>query len=135
MGSGAQSYSEELKQDIRTRKLEGKFAWHEAVPNEQLYKFYSAADAAVWPYGASIGMREAMACGLPIIIGKDSQVTELVGYSNGFLYREDDASDLAQQLEKLLNPELRREMGRNSRKVVEDSLNWKIIAEQFVELV
>ena len=135
VGSGPQSYIEKLQQDIKAKNLEGKFAWHEAVPNEQLYKLYSVADVAVWPYGASISMREAMSCGLPIIIGEDSKVTELAEYHNSFIFREDDVADLVQQMEKLLDPELRREMGRNSRKLVEDKFSWRVIAEQFIELV
>ena len=134
VGSGALSYIEELKQSIKTKGLEGKFIWHDAVPNEQLHRSYSAADAAVWPYGPSISMREAMACGLPIIIGENSTVTELVAYGNGLLYREEDVPDLAQQMEKLLDPELRREMGAKSRKLVEDRFTWRRIAEQFIEL-
>ncbi len=135
VGGGSQSYIEQLKQDIRAKKLEARFAWHEAVPNEQLYRIYSAADVAVWPYGASIGMREAIACGLPIIIGERSNETEVIEYKNGLTYREEDVSDLAQQMEKLLDNQLRREMSRNSRKLVEDKLNWRIIAQQFVGLV
>ncbi len=135
VGGGSQSYIEQLKQAIKTKNLEAKFAWHEAVPNEQLYKIYSAADVGVWPYGTSIGMREAMACGLPIIIGERSHETELIEYKNGLTYREEDVSDLAQQLEKLLDNQLRREMSRNSRKLIEDKFNWRIIAEQFIKLV
>ncbi len=124
-----------MKQDIKTKSLEDKFAWHEAVPNKQLYQFYSAADVAVWPYGASISMREAIACGLPIIIGEDSRVAELIEYNNGLTYREEDVSDLARQMEKLLDNQLRSEMSRNSRKLVEDRFNWRIIAQQFIRLV
>ncbi len=135
VGGGSQSYIEQLKQAIKTKNLEAKFAWHEAVPNEQLYKIYSAADVGVWPYGTSIGIREAMACGLPIIIGEGSNETELIEYKNGLTYREEDVSDLAQQMEKLLDNQLRREMSRNSRKLVEDRFSYRIIAEQFIKLV
>ncbi len=134
VGGGSQAYIEELKQTIKTKSLESRFVWHEAVPNEQLYKIYSAADVAVWPYGASIGMREAMACGLPIIIGENSMETELIEYKNGLTYREEDVSDLAEQMEKLLDKQLRSEMSRNSRKLVEDRFNWKSIAQQFIGL-
>ena len=135
VGGGSSSYIEQLKQSVRLKKLEDKFTWHEAVPNKQLQRIYSAGDVAVWPYGASIGMREAMACGLPIIIGKDSKVTELIDYNNGLIYQEGDTSDLTQKMEKLLDPALRSEMGHKSRKLVEDRFNWGTIAEQFIELV
>ncbi len=135
VGGGSQSDIEKLKQAVKTKKLEAKFAWHEAVPNEQLYKVYSAADVAVWPYGASIGMREAIACGLPIIIGENSNETEVIEYKNGLTSREEDIPDLSQQMEKLLDNQLRGEMSRNSRKLVEDKLNWKTIAQQFIEVI
>ena len=76
-----------------------------------------------------------MACGLPIIIGENSAVTELVAYDNGLTYHEGDASHLARQMEKLLDFTLRREMGEKSRKLVADRFAWKVIAEQFIELV
>ncbi|MFC2001650.1 glycosyltransferase family 4 protein [Chloroflexota bacterium] len=135
VGNGSRSYLSRLQQEIQTRDLEGKFIWHGAVPNQELYKIYSAADVAVWPSGASISQREAMACSLPIIIGEGSKVTELIGYTNGLICREEDATDLAQQMEKLFDSELRSEMGRNSRRFVEERLSWKIIARKFIELV
>ena len=135
VGSGSQSYIEELKQDIKTKNLEGTFVWHEAMPNNQLYRIYSAADAAVWPIGPSISMREAMACNLPIIISEESAVSELVAYDNGFTYREGDVLQLTQHMARLLDPKLRREMGLRSRKLVEERFNWRTIAEQFINLV
>jgi len=135
VGGGSESYIDELKQKTKSKKLEDRFVWHEAVPNEQLYRIYSAADVAVWPYGASISMREAMACSLPIIIDEMSTETELLEYNNGFTYREGDLQDLEQKMEKLLYAELRGEMGLNSRKLIEDRFNWKAIAGQFIELV
>ena len=71
--------------------MEDKPVWYEAMLNNQPPRLYSVSDVAIWPYGASIGMREAIACGLPIIIGEDSKVTELVDYNNGLTYREEDS--------------------------------------------
>jgi len=135
VGGGMQSYIDKLKRDIETKSLGGRFVWHEAVPNEQLYRIYSAADVAVWPIGASISMREAMACGLPIIVSEDSGVTELVDYHNGLKFSGGDAIDLARQMERLLDPELRREMGEKSRRATEEKFNWKMISRQFLSLV
>lgn len=135
VGNGPQTYIEELKQNIKAENLEDRFIWHDAVPNKELYKFYSAADVAIWPHGPSISMREAMACSLPIIISEGSAVTELVDYNNGLICQEENASDLSQQMEKLLDPQLRREMGQRSRKLVEEKFSWRIIARQFIELV
>jgi len=135
VGDGLQAYIKKLKQQIRDACLENNFFWHGVVTNKELYKYYSAADAAVWPRGASISQREAMACELPIVISEGSLVTELVDHSNGLICKEEDASDLASQMKKLLDPKLRREMGVNGRKLVEEKLNWTTIARQFLDLV
>ena len=135
VGDGPSTYVEEMKQRARDGNVGDKFLWQQAVPNKELYKFYSAADVAVWPRGATIGQREAMACGLPIIISDRSMVTKLVAYNNGLICKEDNPSDLAEKMEKLLDPVLRREMGQNSRKSIEEKLNWKVVAKRFIELV
>lgn len=135
VGDGPSTYVEKMKLAIRDAVLVDKFIWHNVVPNRELYRLYSAADVGVWPRGASIGQREAMACGLPIIISADSMVTELLDYDNGLICQEENPSDLAKQMERLLDAELRRKMGQNSRKLVEETLSWKIIAKQFIDLV
>ncbi|MEE8471152.1 MAG: glycosyltransferase family 4 protein, partial [Dehalococcoidia bacterium] len=135
VGGGLPSYVERMKQDARVTGVEDRFVWRDAVPNKELPRFYSAADVAVWPRECSMSMMEAMACSLPIIISDSSETTERVGNNNGLTYSGDDASDLARQMERLLNAELRKEMGQNGRKFVEEKLSWKIIARQFIELV
>lgn len=134
VGNGPQSYIDKMKLTIQSEGLEDKFIWHEVVPNKELHKFYSAADVAVWPREASLSMMEAMACGLPIIISDRAEVTERVKHNNGLTYCGDDASSLAQQMEKLLDPKLIEQMGQNGKKLIEERLSWRIISKQFIEL-
>jgi glycosyltransferase involved in cell wall biosynthesis len=135
LGSGGAEYLDKMEHYIRNGNLEDRFFWHDAVPNKELYKFYSAADVAVWPLEGSLSIMEAMACKLPVIISDTSQVNERVGYGNGLTYAGEDPADLARQMEKLLDPDMRKRMGANGRKAVEESLNWETIARQFLELV
>ena len=135
VGSGPEGHINYLRNMLKAENITSMFILRNHVHNKNLFKFYSAADVAVWPRGASISQREAMSCSLPIIISHNSMVTDLVNYNNGLVCKENDASDLAQQMEMLLDPELRRTMGTNSRRYVEEKLNWKIIAQQFLEVV
>ncbi len=135
VGKGNSAYEEGLKSKIKSGDLGERFIWHEPVPNSELYRFYSAADVAVWPRAASIGQREAIACGLPLIISDDSLVTDLVGHNNGFVFKEGDAEHLAEVMQKLLEPGLRREMSINGRRFAEEYLSWGVIARQFMGLV
>lgn len=135
IGGGVDSYVREIKKNIRNADLENRFIWHSSVPNQELLGFYSASDVAVWPRESSLSMLEAMACNLPVIISDKSEVTERIGYGNGLTYRGDDALDLAQQMKRLLAVRTRKEMGSKGRKLIEEKLNWRIIAKQFIELV
>lgn len=135
VGSGPEAYIEKLKLSIRAKNLEDRFIWHGAANNNELYKLYSASDVAVWPVGASISILEAMACGLPIIVDESPNMNEMTYVTNQLRYRDHDASDLACQMEKLLDTELRRELGYQARNLVDEKLSWRIIAKQFVELV
>lgn len=135
VGNGLPSYMNEMKQEIKNSGTESKFVWVDTVPNKELYKYYSAADVAVWPREGSLSMMEAMSCGLPIIISDNSLVNERVGHNNGLTYKGDDASDLARQMAKLLDPELRKKMGEQGKIFVEEDLNWTNIAKQFIRIV
>ncbi len=135
VGNGPPEYIQEMKQSVEAAGRQDRFIWLAAVPNRELPGLYSAVDVAVWPREASLSMLEAMACNLPVIISDTSEVTERISNNNGLVYRGDDASDLARQMERLTNPELRKEMGANGRRLVEEKLSWEVIARQFLELV
>ena len=135
VGNGPATYVEMMEQLINAHSLTSSFIWHDLVPNEELYKFYSAADVAIWPRQASLSMMEAMSTGLPIIISDDSEVTERLEYGNGLTYKNEDAADLAHQMETLFDSDLRKKMGTQGRKLVDEKLSWSTLAKQFIDLV
>lgn len=135
IGDGSEIYKTRLKRMIEDAQCDNKFLFLDAVPNSELNRYYSAADVAVWPKQATISMIEAMASGLPIIINDGSEVTKRVEHENGFTFAEGDCIDLSAKMEKLLNKELRERMGHNARKLVEEYLNWTLIARQFIDAV
>ena len=52
---------------------------------------------------------------------------------NGFEFIPGNTSDLRKYIETLIyNEDLRKEMGRKSRLLVEEKLNWRNIAEQTI---
>lgn len=135
VGAGPPAYINEMKEKIKSAGLEENFIWHETVPNKELYKFYSAANIAVWPCSVTIGTLEAMACGLPVIVSNIPAATERVQYNNGLVCNNGSISELPEQMEKLIvDRELRINMGRNGRKAIEENLNWRSIAKRYLEL-
>jgi glycosyltransferase involved in cell wall biosynthesis len=135
VGNGSSEYIQQIQKIIVTNNLEDRFVLHDAVPNKELFKFYSIADVAVWPKEASLSMMEAMSCELPVIISDNSEVKERVQHDNGFTYTYEDIVSLAEKMELLLDPQKRADMGANGRRYIKDHLSWKVISEQFIDLM
>ena len=70
--------------------------------------------------GIPVAMMEAMAMELPVISTPVSGIPELIDSKCGFLVPQRDALALADKIEILFNdPNLRANMGRNGRQVIE----------------
>jgi UDP-glucose:(heptosyl)LPS alpha-1,3-glucosyltransferase len=88
----------------------------------EVEKYYMAADIFILPsrfdtFGLVV--LEAMAAGLPVIISHNVGARDLVEPGvNGFVLSEDPSiSERAKSLTSLLDPEKRKLMGENGRKV------------------
>ena len=104
-----------------------------AVPNSDLPDFYRISDIACWPMESSMSAIDAMACGLPIIVC--DQLKERLKNRNGIGIKEGDIKELENAIYRLIsNDELRREMGRRGRELVEKEMNWKAISQKFIEI-
>ena len=98
---------------------------HELRANgDQLRNLYARADIFVFPtrwdtFG--IAAIEAMAAGLPIIASDLNALPEIVLHGDsGLLVPQDDAAALAHAIDHLgQNPELRRKMGAEGRRLAE----------------
>ncbi|MEM3964502.1 MAG: glycosyltransferase family 4 protein [Thermofilaceae archaeon] len=133
IGKGDESYLRYLKELCKNLGVSEHVIFYPWVHRKVLPCLYSAGDIAVWPGAPSISIIEAASVGLPLII-KRSPITEYaVAYNNGFMFERGNVEELHKYLEILIcNDKLRREMGRNSRLLVEQRLNWKTISLHYV---
>jgi glycosyltransferase involved in cell wall biosynthesis len=99
------------------------------VSVDELPAFYGVADIGVWPAQESMSQLDALSTGLPLILSDTIEVFERIE-NNGFLYKDNDESDLADQLLKLADPITRLKFGLFGSKKVLDSFSWKAIAEE-----
>lgn len=95
------------------------------IPHEEISTYYNLADIVTIPTyhseGSSIACIEAMACGNPLIVTDVGGLKELIYQDvvDGGLKIKPDSDALAAALERLIKePDLRAEMGENSRKRV-----------------
>jgi glycosyltransferase involved in cell wall biosynthesis len=100
---------------------------HPFVRYDDLPDFYRAADIAVWPRQESTSMLDAAATGLPIVVSDRVGVRDRVD-GNGLFYKENDDEDLARQIQRLTDPQLRRQFGETGVKRMRADYSWDRIA-------
>jgi glycosyltransferase involved in cell wall biosynthesis len=138
VGAGSFAYVESLKKLAKSLNIENRVLFHPTVHRTKVPEYYSASDIGVFP-ASSISIIEAMSTGLPVIVGKSFVSRCELEYDNGFSFDVrrpgGDFGTLIANLKKLIsNPELRTKMGRRSRALVEDKLNWEKISKTYLDL-
>ncbi len=106
------------------------------IGREKMAALNSADFCAIPSYseGHSIVTLEAMACGLPVIITHGCNFPEVADFESGIII-EPDVDQLTEAMARLLdNPELRKEMGENGRRLVADKFIWDKAADDMIEL-
>ena len=87
-----------------------------AVPHEQVPLWLSAADILVHPSvaeGSSNALKEAMACGLPVVASRTRANLELIDSSVGMLVDPHDVDEICGAIATLIDdPDRRRMMGQ-----------------------
>lgn len=133
VGDGPESYKDQLKFLTKRLEIDDNVMTVKMVHRTGLPSFYNAADFAVWPGTFSISIIEAMACGLPIVITQSKWTKHYFERMTGFSFKEGDVNQLSQLLSKLVSdPKLRKSMAKESRRLVDDKLNWDCINQQYL---
>jgi glycosyltransferase involved in cell wall biosynthesis len=110
------------------------------VPFEDLRKLYITSQLFVLPSLAEMSpsvISEAMASGKPVIGTRVGGIpTQIVDGVNGFIVDPGDERQLAMKISCLLKDrQLRETMGKNSRRIAEESLTWKKAAEELLKFL
>jgi len=132
-------FTEKIKEFIRTKGLEENVKLAGFVPYEDLKILYSVCDIFVLPSleeGSPIALTEALATGKPLI-GTSVGGTPLMikdGW-NGFLIEPANERQLAEKIKYLIDdPEERKRMSENSRKLAEEEFDWIKVTERYLEV-
>lgn len=134
VGSGAPEYTQKCLSYIKPH-YHDRLHWAGFQNNEELYKYYSAADLGVWPLEESTAMNDAMACKLPFIANHTLGARRKLANDNALLYRRGNAHDLARQIRTLMQDRKRaKAMGARGKELIDRELNWSVIAKQYLNL-
>jgi glycosyltransferase involved in cell wall biosynthesis len=134
VGSGIDTdYAQEIKKMARNDGVENKIIWHPHIPHNELPKYFSAADTAIWPYQETMAALEAASCSLPIILRDSTIAKEYVSNNNGFA-----CSSLEHQKKALGllidDPLMRHTMAGRGVELIEKKYDWKVIAKLFIDV-
>ncbi|MBV9454621.1 MAG: glycosyltransferase [Rubrobacter sp.] len=132
---GAEGSAEVARLSALSRKLKIKkrVIFTGSRPQQDLYRYYGAADAVVTvPHYEPFGMTplEAMACGVPVVGSRVGGIkTSVLEGETGYLVPPKDPKALADRLLRLLTDgALRDRMGLAGRRRMEEHYTWKRIA-------
>jgi D-inositol-3-phosphate glycosyltransferase len=117
----------------RNLKVKKRVIFTGSRPQQDLYRYYGAADAAATvPHYEPFGMTplEAMACGVPVVGSRVGGIkTSVLEGETGYLVPPKDPKALADRLLRLLTDgALRERMGLAGRRRMEEHYTWERIA-------
>ncbi|MBE6055084.1 MAG: glycosyltransferase family 4 protein [Clostridium sartagoforme] len=126
--AGKGSKEGELKHLCKELDIDEQVEFLGFVNQNEVPNVFKCMDIAVFPSifeSFGVAAVEAEACGIPVIVSDVGGLMEATspGYSS-LVFKKKDINDLADKIETLLyDSNLRRTMGENARKFVEDNYN------------
>lgn len=126
---------------VKSKKLENNITLIDWLPNEELPGIFANSDVFIhpsqpfggWEEQFGYSMAEASASGLPVIATNTGSISEIViDGKTGILLEAGDHQKLIDSMLKLAyNLELRKNMGEQGRRCVEENFSHRVVAEKF----
>jgi len=133
-----------IQDAIRDCKAANYVCNMENVPHEQIARYYSVVDIAVYPRQSirltelvtPLKPLEAMAFGKPVLASAVGGIRELVeDERTGLLFEPGNIADFCRQAERMiLSPTLCKSLSENGRDFVVRERDWKVLAGRYREI-
>ncbi len=125
----------ELKLKVKSLKLEARISFLGYVPYEDIPKYLHKADIFIRPSlseGFGNSFIEAMAAGLPVIATPVGGIVDFLEHEKTGLFCEVNSPEsIARQVKRLIGePELRRKLIEDAKKMVEEKYDWNLVARE-----
>jgi glycosyltransferase involved in cell wall biosynthesis len=133
-GSGEKLYVEKLRQLARSLGIEDRVLFTGILKNEAVKEAYRAASIFVlpsWQENFGLSVVEAMAAECPVVVSDHMDLAPDILRGKCGLVVVPNVDQTARAMVSLLSNEtLRREMGRNGRKLVLEKFTWENCAQE-----
>lgn len=128
----------ELKTLAKSARLEDRVIFCGPLTGKIKRAAYTEADVFVVPSrqeNMSIVAVEACACGTPVVITESCDFNEIEEFGAGLVVSGDCKSIINGVIEILSNPNIKREMGNNAKKMVHKMFTWERVGKKMVEVL
>jgi len=136
---GAGQEERKIRKIVKEKKIQSHVKFFPWVPREKLMELMSRCSVFVLPSffeagGPPVVVLEAMASAKPVIARANMGTVDIINHGkNGYLYSKDE--ELQKYLEMLLSDRnLRKRIGRNARRIVEQEYTFSRIADKYEAL-
>jgi glycosyltransferase involved in cell wall biosynthesis len=117
---------------------DGSICWLGAIEHNEIPSVLQKMDAFVIPQnigGLGLSVLEAMGCGLPVITTAIGETVRLLGKDEGILVEPKNVKAIVEAMRVLAEDrKLRRKMGMQCRKKVEENYSWQTQIGQIEEV-
>ncbi len=112
-----------------------EFIYIPEIENDELYKYYSMADIAVFPKENTLSTLDVQACKLPVILENNQTNRDRIRDS-GLLYEKNNLNDLSNKIYELIsNIELRKKFGENGLAFIKEVYDYKKIISRMENIL
>ena len=136
VGPDEGGYATTVKTILRREGAADTATFTGLLQGEEKWEALAGSDVFVLPSyseGFSVAILEALSCGLPVVISPQCHFPEVAETGAGHVVPA-EVDHLIVAIRNLLdNPELRRKMGQNGRRLVQEKYAWDGIAKQAME--
>jgi glycosyltransferase involved in cell wall biosynthesis len=136
-GNDEAGYARKVKKWVRKYKMDYRVTFTGLLMGKEKIEAYSGSDIFVLPsYSENFGMSvaEAMACGLAVVISDKVGIHNDIRRNKAGIIVQANAESLYQGVKLLLeNPDLRKEIAFNGRKLVEECYDIDKVADKMIE--
>lgn len=128
-----------LRKMVASEKIKERVHFIPMVKKDKLREYLSKCSIFVLPSlyeTMGVALLEAMASGKPVVASDIPGPQDVITHGkNGFLFEKGNASELKEYLELLLSDEkLRKKIGENARKRIEEKYTFTKIADEYLKL-
>jgi glycosyltransferase involved in cell wall biosynthesis len=132
----------QLEMQVRRLGIKDRVRFTGIITNGELKQYYRTCSFLILPAiydqkgdteGLGVVLLEAMSYGKPVVASRIGGITDIVDNGNGILVESADPDALAQAILKLArHRRLRKTLGRQARKTVDEKFNWDTIVRKLI---